>query len=52
MKAFVLRQNIQRYRRQLEVVTDEDRRRLLRDLLAEEEAKLAALTANEEKNTD
>lgn len=49
MKAFVVRQNIQRYREQLEVVTDEARRRILLDLLAKEEAKLAQLVAQTQR---
>ena len=35
--------NIERYRRMLAEETDESRRRMLQRLLAEEEAKLAAL---------
>ncbi len=52
MKAFVVRQNIQRYREQLEVATDERRRRVLLDLLAEEEAKLAELVAQSRKEDE
>lgn len=41
MRTFVIRRNIQRYRDLLAHETDEARRRIILDLLAEEEAKLA-----------
>ncbi len=43
MDKFVARQNIQHYREKLATEMDEERRRLLLRLLADEEAKLATL---------
>lgn len=43
MKKFVARLNIEHYRKQLIEEQDEARRQTLRRLLAEEEAKLAAM---------
>jgi hypothetical protein len=39
---FVVRQNIEHFRDKLAAETDEERRQMLLDLLADEEAKLAA----------
>ena len=43
MDKFVARQNIEHYRHKLATETDEKRRQMLLRLLADEEAKLAAL---------
>ncbi len=43
MEKFVARQNIEHYRDQLTTETNEERRQMLLRLLADEEAKLAAL---------
>ena len=43
MDRFVARQNIEHYRRQLACEEDETKRQMLLRLLADEEAKLAAL---------
>jgi len=43
MKKFVARLNVEHYRKQLLEEQDEVRRQMLRRLLAEEEAKLAAM---------
>lgn len=45
MRRFILRANIERYQRLLESEADAERRRLLRELLLEEEKKLTELTA-------
>jgi hypothetical protein len=42
MRKFVARQNIDHYRQMLAVETDQEKRRLIEQLLAEEEAELAA----------
>jgi hypothetical protein len=47
MRTFVIRRNIDRYRQLLKVETDEVRRRMVVQLLAEEEAKLAEYIANQ-----
>jgi hypothetical protein len=44
MNRFIIDRNIRRYRNLLEGEADEARRRMVLDLLAEEEAKLAELT--------
>jgi hypothetical protein len=50
MDKMVARLNIEHYRQQLAEQTDESKRQLLLRLLAEEEAKLASLTApNQER---
>ena len=43
MEKFVARQNIEHYRDKLTTETNEERRQMLLRLLADEEAKLAAL---------
>ena len=43
MDKFVARQNIEHYREKLATETNEERRQILLRLLADEEAKLAAL---------
>lgn len=45
MRRFVVRRNIERYREFLRTEVNDERRRMLRNLLAEEEAKLAAMSA-------
>ncbi len=47
LNRFVISQNIQRYRQLLESAADETNRRMLRALLAEEETRLAELTAQQ-----
>jgi hypothetical protein len=45
MNRFVIQRNIQRYHAMLEIEPDEGRRKMLLDLLAEEEAKSAEINA-------
>jgi hypothetical protein len=49
MQRFIARENIKRFRRQLENCTDRNQEAILRRLLSEEEAKLGML---ESVNTD
>ncbi len=49
MKRMVARLNIEHFRHLLETETDETKRQMLLRLLAEEEARLAALAKPEEK---
>jgi hypothetical protein len=46
MKGFIIQQNIRRYHDLLQAETNEARRRMLLDLLAEEEAKLVEADAD------
>ncbi len=50
MDKFVARQNIEHYRHKLASETDEERRQMLLRLLADEEAKLAALEKTPQRN--
>jgi hypothetical protein len=50
MDKFVARANIEHYRRKLAQETDETKRQVLARLLAEEEAKLEALTDDPQKS--
>jgi hypothetical protein len=43
MDTFIARENIKRFKQQLDVCTDETQRRTLEQLLADEEAKLKAI---------
>ncbi len=52
MDKAVARLNIEHYRRKLAEETDETKRQMLIRLLAEEEAKLAALNAKTEPNKE
>jgi hypothetical protein len=49
MKEFVVRQNIEHYRKLLEAETDPAKAEVLRNLLATEKAKLAAPKAGEKQ---
>jgi hypothetical protein len=44
MDGFIARENIRRFKQQLDACTDEAQRRTLEGLLADEEAKLKAIT--------